>query len=51
MHTVHSDCVIMCYVMNQVYNLPTALASNTLDYGTFDILETTGYMKNTIGVG
>ena len=25
----------------QVYNLPTALVSNTLDYGKFDILETT----------
>lgn len=24
----------------QVYNLPTALVSNTLDYGKFDILET-----------
>lgn len=29
----------------QVYNLPTALVSNTLDYGKFDILETTDYMK------
>ena len=31
----------------QVYNLPTALVSNTLDYGKFDILETTDYMKNS----
>ena len=28
--------------------LPTALVSNTLDYGKFDILDTTLYMKNTI---
>ena len=34
----------------QVYNLPTALVSNTLDYGKFDILETTGYMKNSMRV-
>lgn len=33
-----------------LYNLPTALVSNTLDYGKFDILETTGYIKNTINV-
>lgn len=34
----------------EVYNLPTALVSNTLDYGKFDILETTGYMKNSMQV-
>lgn len=33
-----------------VYNLPTALVSNTLDYGKFDILETTGYMRNALAV-
>jgi pyridoxine kinase len=33
-----------------LYNLPTALVSNTLDYGKFEILDTTGYMKNTIKV-
>lgn len=33
-----------------VYNLPTALVSNTLDYGKFEIMETTDYMKNTIDV-
>ena len=33
-----------------VYNLPTALVSNTLDYGKFDILETTGYMRSTLGI-
>lgn len=33
-----------------VYNLPTALVSNTLDYGKFDILETTGYMRSTLDI-
>lgn len=33
-----------------VHNLPTALVSNTLDYGVFEILDTTVYMKNTIQV-
>lgn len=33
-----------------IYNLPTALVSNTLDYGKFDILDTTDYMKNTLSV-
>lgn len=33
-----------------IYNLPTALVSNTLDWGKFHILETTEYMKNTVRV-
>ena len=33
-----------------VYNLPTALVSNTLDYGKFDILDTTDYMRSTLGI-
>ena len=33
-----------------LYNLPTALVSNTLDYGKFEILDTTSYMENTITV-
>lgn len=41
---------ILSYMGHQIYNLPTALVSNTLDYGKFDILETTNYMKNTIKV-
>lgn len=41
---------LMSYMGYQIYNLPTALVSNTLDYGKFDILETTDYMKNTIKV-
>ena len=39
---------ILSHLRHQVFNLPTALVSNTLDYGTFDILETTGYMRNAI---
>ena len=30
--------------------LPTALVSNTLDFGKFDILDTTDYMENTVDV-
>lgn len=33
-----------------IYNLPTALVSNTLDWGKFHILETTDYMVNTMKV-
>ncbi len=33
-----------------VYNLPTALVSNTLDYGRFDILDTTSYMEHTLQI-
>ncbi|HHZ06548.1 MAG TPA: pyridoxamine kinase [Clostridiales bacterium] len=32
------------------YNLPTAIVSNTFDYGKFSILDTTDYMKNTLKV-
>lgn len=39
---------ILSSARHQVFNLPTALVSNTLDYGTFDILETTGYMRGGI---
>ena len=39
---------ILSSLHHEVYNLPTALVSNTLDYGTFDILETTGYMRNAL---
>lgn len=30
-----------------VYNLPTALVSNTLDFGKYNILDTTDYMKKS----
>lgn len=35
---------------HSVYNLPTALVSNTLDYGKFTILDTTDYMVEAIKV-
>ena len=36
---------ILSYMGHSVYNLPTALVSNTLDYGKFHILETTDYIE------
>lgn len=33
-----------------VYNLPTALVSNTLDFGKYNILDTTDYMENSLEV-
>lgn len=41
---------VMSHLGHHVYNLPTALVSNTLDYGKFDILETTDYMRNAIKI-
>ena len=41
---------ILTYMGHQTYNLPTALVSNTLDYGHFNIMETTEYMRNSIPV-
>lgn len=35
---------------HHIYNLPTALVSNTLDWGKFHILDTTEYMVNTMRV-
>ena len=35
---------------HSIYNLPTALVSNTLDYGKFHILDTTDYMVKAIQV-
>ena len=39
---------ILSNMGHSVYNLPTALVSNTLDYGTFSILDTTDYMVQAI---
>ena len=33
-----------------VSSLPTALVSNTLDFGKFEILDTTDYMEKTVDV-
>lgn len=41
---------VLSHLKYETFNLPTALVSNTLDYGRFDILDTTEYMKNTIQV-
>ncbi len=41
---------VLSHMGFDLYNLPTALISNTFDYGKFEILETTEYMKNTISV-
>ncbi len=41
---------ILTHLGHTTYNLPTALVSNTLDYGKFNVLETTDYMRGTIPV-
>lgn len=41
---------VLSHLGHHVYNLPTALVSNTLDYGKFSILDTTAYMKGTLAV-
>lgn len=41
---------ILTYMGHATYNLPTALVSNTLDYGKFNVLETTDYMRGAIPV-
>lgn len=41
---------ILSNLGHSVYNLPTALVSNTLDYGKFTILDTTDYMVKAIDV-
>ena len=41
---------VLSHMGVSIHNLPTALVSNTLDYGKFDILDTTEYMKNAMGV-
>ena len=41
---------ILTHLGHTTYNLPTALVSNTLNYGHFNTLETTEYMRGTIPV-
>lgn len=41
---------VMTRLGHRVYSLPTALVSNTLDYGKFAVMETTEYMRKTIAV-
>lgn len=41
---------VLSHMKYETYNLPTAIVSNTLDYGKFDILDTTEYMKRALKV-
>ena len=41
---------VLTHMGYDLYTLPTALVSNTLDYGTFEILDTTDYMTQTLAV-
>ena len=41
---------ILSHFGYHVYNLPTALVSNTLNYGKYQILDTTEYMRETVKV-
>lgn len=41
---------ILSYLGHPTYNLPTALVSNTLDYGKFHILDTTDYIQRVFPV-
>lgn len=41
---------VLSHMKYEVFNLPTAIISNTLDYGCFEILNTTEYMRNTLSV-
>ncbi len=41
---------ILSYMGLPTYNLPTALVSNTLDYGKFNILDTTDYIMGVFPV-
>lgn len=41
---------ILSYLGHSTYNLPTAIVSNTLDYGKFNILDTTDYIQGVFPV-
>ncbi len=41
---------ILSFMGHPTFNLPTALVSNTLDYGKFNILDTTEYIKGVFPV-
>ncbi len=41
---------ILSYLGIPTYSLPTALVSNTLDYGKFNIQDTTAYIRGTLPV-
>lgn len=41
---------VLSHMGFDVYNLPTAIVSNTLDYGKFNILDTTEHMAKSLSV-
>ena len=41
---------ILSYMGHSTYNLPTAIVSNTLDYGKFNLLDTTDYITGVFPV-
>ena len=41
---------ILSHMGYHIYNMPTAIVSNTLDYGKFTILDTTEHIKKSIAV-
>ena len=41
---------VLSHMGHHVYTLPTAIVSNTLDYGQFQVLELTDYMRKTLAV-
>lgn len=41
---------VLSYMGYPTFNLPTALVSNTFDYGKFNILDTTEFIKGTLPV-
>lgn len=41
---------VLTHMGYDLYTLPTALVSNTLDYGKFEILDTTDYIEHTLQV-
>ena len=41
---------VLSHMKYEIFSLPTAIVSNTLDYGKFDILDTTEYMKHTLDI-
>lgn len=41
---------VLSYLGHPTFNLPTALVSNTFDYGKFSVLDTTQYIRETLQV-
>lgn len=42
---------VLSHMGHHIYTLPTAIVSNTLDYGQFEIAEMTDYMRKRCGCG